>query len=515
MRTFLALLCCMVGFTSNLSAQKHDYTWLFSEQYIISNDWGEASMLDFNSSPPAISAPDSVQMIFGGTNFTMSNAEGELIFYTNGCEIHNARHQLMENGDGINPGDVHDVHCHESQHSPGYIVPTQGALALLKPGSNYVYYLFHIRSAYDPVLGPPYGSHINLLYTIVDMTQSSGNGIVYDKNTVLVDNSSSFTPLGEITAVKHANGQDWWIICPENQGNYYHKFLLTSEGIVEQSGQNIGTSIFRFTQGQSVFSPDGSKFAYILNDENEGIRLFDFDRETGLFSNPHFFPIPDDPGIQAGAAFSPSGRYLYASYNFELYQFDLWAPDIEASRVLIDTFDGYADPIPTHFANMQLGPDCRIYVFCSSCTTIHIIHNPDEGGTDCNFEQNAIQLPFGMRQFSNSIYPNYRLGPIDNPGEPCDSGIVNSSNTILPAKGISLFPNPSSGEAIHLQTGWTEANTAEAILFNALGQPVWQRTLELFGGNATFQLDHLPEGWYQLSLRAEGEQNVIPLMIQR
>ncbi|NRA51934.1 MAG: T9SS type A sorting domain-containing protein, partial [Phaeodactylibacter sp.] len=84
-----------------------------------------------------------------------------------------------------------------------------------------------------------------------------------------------------------------------------------------------------------------------------------------------------------------------------------------------------------------------------------------------------------------------------------------------PTGNALVYPNPTSGEEVNLKTGWTEANTAEAILFNALGQPVWQRTLELFGGNANFQLGNLPEGWYQLSLRAEGEQNVIPLMIQR
>ncbi|MCR9054028.1 MAG: hypothetical protein ACE362_01150 [Phaeodactylibacter xiamenensis] len=515
MRTFLTLLCCMAGFTSNLSAQKHDYTWLFSEQYILSNDWGEASMLDFNSSPPVISAPDSVQMIFGGTNFTMSNAEGELIFYTNGCEVHNARHQLMENGDGINPGDVHNNQCDESQHSPGYTVPFQGALAIPVPGDTNLYYLFHIRSAYDPIQGAPYGALIQLLYTVVDDAQNGGNGSILEKNTVLIDNSESFNSLGEITAVKHANGEDWWVVCPEKVGNKYYFFLLTSDGVTFSHEQEIGHAQTGYSWGQTVFSPDGSQFAYRSNNENDGVRLFDFDRSIGQFSNPRFFPMPEDYRWQAGTAFSPSGQYLYAGSNLELYQFDLWSSDIEASRTLIDTYDGYADPIPTHFSNMQLGPDCRIYVFCSSCTTIHVIHNPDEGGTDCNFEQNAIQLPFGMRQVSNSIYPNYRLGSIDNPGEPCDPGIVNSSNTLLPAKGISLFPNPSSGEAIHLQTGWREASSIEAILFNALGQPVWQRTLELFGGNATFQLGNLPEGWYQLSLRAEGEQNVIPLMIQR
>ena len=505
----------MAGFISNLSAQKHDYTWLFSEQYILSNDWGEASILDFNSSPPAISAPDSVQMIFGGTNFTMSNAEGELIFYTNGCEIHNARHQLMENGDGINPGDVHDHQCDESQHSPGYTVATQGALGLPMPSDENTYYLFHIRRTYQPPPNTHISRQTQLLYTIIDSESGSGMGAVVEKNTLLIDNTENLIPLGEITAVKHANGEDWWVGCSEKLGNKYYFFLLTSDGVAFSHEQEIGHDQTGFFLGQTVFSPDGSQFAYCVNNENEGVRLFDFNRATGQFSNSRFFPMPEDDGFQAGTAFSPSGQYLYTSYNFELYQYDLWAPDIEASRILIDAYDGYADPIPTHFSNMQLGPDCRIYVFCASCTTIHVIHNPDEGGTDCNFEQNAIQLPFGMRQHSNSIYPNYRLGPIDNPGEPCDPGIVNSSSTLLPAKGISLFPNPSSGEAIHLQTGWTEANTAEAILFNALGQPVWQRTLELFGGNATFQLGNLPEGWYQLSLRAEGEQNVIPLMIQR
>jgi hypothetical protein len=84
-----------------------------------------------------------------------------------------------------------------------------------------------------------------------------------------------------------------------------------------------------------------------------------------------------------------------------------------------------------------------------------------------------------------------------------------------PTGNALVYPNPTSGEEVNLQTGWTEANTAEASGGNALGQPVWQRTLEHFGGNANFQLGNKPEGWYHLSLRAEGEQNVNPLMIQR
>lgn len=65
-------------------------------------------MFDFNFSFFVISVLDSVQMIFGGINFMMSNVEGELIFYINGCEIYNVQYQFMENGEGINLGDVYD-----------------------------------------------------------------------------------------------------------------------------------------------------------------------------------------------------------------------------------------------------------------------------------------------------------------------------------------------------------------------------------------------------------------------
>ncbi|GIV32304.1 MAG: hypothetical protein KatS3mg030_610 [Saprospiraceae bacterium] len=34
----------------------------------------------------------------------MSDAEGHLLFYSNGCEVMNWAHQLVENGDSINPG---------------------------------------------------------------------------------------------------------------------------------------------------------------------------------------------------------------------------------------------------------------------------------------------------------------------------------------------------------------------------------------------------------------------------
>ncbi|MDO8368948.1 MAG: hypothetical protein Q7T20_19275 [Saprospiraceae bacterium] len=47
----------------------------------------------------------------------MSDQEGNLIFYTSGCYVVNAAHEIMENGDSINPGNVQQYIC-PSGHSP-------------------------------------------------------------------------------------------------------------------------------------------------------------------------------------------------------------------------------------------------------------------------------------------------------------------------------------------------------------------------------------------------------------
>lgn len=69
--------------------------------------------------------------------------------------------------------------------------------------------------------------------------------------------------------------------------------------------------------------------------------------------------------------------------------------DIVNPKTLIGVFDGYQSPFPTTFFNAQLAPDCKVYI--NSLTTVdvlHVIHNPDEPGLACNFEQHAVQLPF-------------------------------------------------------------------------------------------------------------------------
>ena len=42
---------------------------------------------------------------------TMSDSEGNLLFYTEGCQVYDASFNLMENGDSLNFGDIYSSYC--------------------------------------------------------------------------------------------------------------------------------------------------------------------------------------------------------------------------------------------------------------------------------------------------------------------------------------------------------------------------------------------------------------------
>ena len=131
--------------------------------------------------------------------------------------------------------------------------------------------------------------------------------------------------------------------------------------------------------GQAVFSPDGTKYARFQ--PNNNLNIFDFDRCAGELSNPVIIPFSPDTIFRAGVSFSPNSRFLYAHAYTKLYQFDMQATDVPASQLLIDEYDGVADPFPTRFYMGQLALDNKIYI--SSAGThehLHVIHSPDSLG---------------------------------------------------------------------------------------------------------------------------------------
>ena len=368
------------------------------------------TVMDFNTIPPDIYY-EFREMNFFITNASICDKEGELQFYTNGIYISNKNNQVMQNGLGINPGAYADEHI-----DVGYAMD-QGGFIIPCPGNNQRYYIFHAPLEYP---NPDIGWHCSkLYYTLIDVSFNNGLGKVLEKNQIIVEDTLG---VGKLTAVRHANGRDWWILIHKMASNAYYRILLSSNGVQNKGIEMEGNAIPDEGVGQAVFSPDGSKFIR-MNSINfalgQYVDIYDFDRCSGYLSN-HIRITYNDAAYAAGVAISPNSRYLYVSSFLNFYQYDLKAAYIPGSRKKIATYDGFLDNgISTPFYLAQLAPDGKIYINVpNGVRYLHVIHQPDSPGTACKIEQHGVHLPtYNAASLPN--FPNYRLGPLD--GSPCDT----------------------------------------------------------------------------------------------
>ena len=490
----LLLITC-----STFAQVKHDYNWIVGYDATSSTPEGEGTIIDFNNSPVAIDfLPLEINM--GSTNTTICNEEGELLFYSNGCSIYNADHLLMENGDNINPGQVHDIQCDN-----GYTV-SQGMISVPAPNSDNIYYIFHQHIIYETA---PFDVKIDqLLYSTIDINANNGLGSVIEKNEIAI--ADTLWP-GELTATKHSNGQDWWIMSPRFLQNKYYSLLLKPDSMEGPFEQAIGLTTTRSGEGsgQACFSSDGTKYArYNLTDQ---VYLFDFDRSVGQLSNFQQLMVADTAN-SGGVAFSPNSRFLYVSSTTHVYQFDLWAADIQASKKLIAIWDGFKelDFFPTNFYNMQMGSDCRIYINSTAGTSfMHVIQFPDLEGEVCQLEQRAIKLSsYNARTMPH--FPNYRLGT--TPTYPCDPSIdlpVAVSQVENSAIVFSLFPNPTTGQ-LNLQL---PPNVKSITILNTLGVQIRQWSNRDFPQNWTISDLNLPDGLYYCIVETSTDKQSLSFVI--
>ena len=393
-------------------AQKHDYIWLPGRGKVA--DWpfsgvnyqGGGVVMSFHSNPPSTRLQTFPLIMY--PQAIISDKNGDLVAYTNGCHIANKYHQIMDNGDTINPGRFQkNVQC--LLYYPTY----QGTIFLPDPGQEGRYYLFHMALDYA---GQPFLSGQRYYYSLIDAKANSGAGKVIDKNHLLLENG---TVGGYVTATKHANGRDWWVISPERFSNKYYTFLLSPKGVEGPYTQIVGDSLPYPCCGMTIFSPDGSK--YLRCTPHNGIKIFDFDRCTGQLSNQIAIDsaqtASSGPG---GLAFSGDNRLLYVSTNRFLLQYDMHASDIAASKVVLAEIDW--DPVPEigSFHQSLLAPDGKIYmVSLNYVLDMPVVHFPERQGKACKAVQRGFRLPalYGNDFIFN--FPHYRLGPLD--GSPCDT----------------------------------------------------------------------------------------------
>ncbi|WP_421949094.1 PKD domain-containing protein [Phaeodactylibacter xiamenensis] len=407
---YLLLFCSPL-----LHAQLHDYNWMMGysggEGTDTTNEFGLMWWRFEDEELRVLDHQHEGQATLWGNNAVYSDSAGGIFCYYDGKDIYNKNHTKMDGG----------MDWHESPYETGWLSPQNGLLFTPFVGDSLITLINSQHFSYD--LG---SSNLiagqDLFFSKINTIENNGLGkVVIRKDKVLLDTLD----YGKLSACRHANGRDWWVIVARYTLKEFHRLLLTPTGLEWVGTQQIGEG-GNLGLGQAFFTPDGNKhirYNSVGGGEQDNLNIFDFDRCTGLLSNPRQEAF-DQFGGGGGAAVAKGSRYLYLGAGIHLYQYDLWADDILSTRTQVAEYDGFIDFNPTTFYQSQRGPDGKIYI-CGGVGTryMHVIHNPDAPCPDCRIEQRGVALPnFNVGSVPN--YPNYRLGPID--GSPCDTlGIDN------------------------------------------------------------------------------------------
>jgi hypothetical protein len=489
-------------------AQKEDYYWLMGYQSPIGKpdtgynvEFGNIEM-DFNFQPINPLRKLTISD-FNLTNTSISDKNGNLLFYTNGTKIFNRNYQIIQNGDSINAG-YFQFEWDSTIKKGGYRT-MQGAIILPLPENDSLYYLLHlfVDSSHNGVM-QLYDS--KLLHTLVNIKANNGLGKVIYKDSVLIKDTFSYF----ISACKMANGKDWWIFVLDANTEYLHKLSLTKTGLKIEGREKLGRRS-KLDLYQACFSPDGKKF--ILFEAQYGLSIYNFDRCRGSFSNPQFCPIPeikDSSWFGLGISISTNSRLAYATATRRIFQYDLSATNISSSKEVVAIYDGYYDRATlfrTQFNVPQLAPDGRIYISTGSATRyLHIIDKPNEKGLACNVIQHGLKLPTWNR--SIPYFPHYRMG---TDSSSCKSGIEAAEDI-----DIKVYPNPASDyiDLVCMQSRLLSGMGVVVEFYNLLGQQFYPKMDDVDDG-LRIDVKELPKGVYLLKLltKSDNKQRIERIVI--
>ncbi|MDO9510748.1 MAG: hypothetical protein Q7J34_03230 [Bacteroidales bacterium] len=211
----------------------------------------------------------------------------------------------------------------------------------------------------------------------MNLASGLGGVVTTEKNIFIQGNVSE-----KITAARHANNSDVWVIIHERDNAVFKAYLVTTAGINLTPVQSIVGSIHESIGsyiGYMKTSPDGNYIACSVAPPGNFCELFSFNTSTALISNPIKF-TQFIYGSIYGLDFSLNSRYLFFSTS-ELgiiYKADLLSGDsasIIACQIGVVT-------IGSKIGAIQLGLDANIYFSQENYPNLHAVICPETSA--CN-----------------------------------------------------------------------------------------------------------------------------------
>lgn len=417
---------------------------------------------------------------------SISDNQGNLLFYTDGSTVYNKNHEIMLNGSRL----------------LGNSSSTQSAIILPYPDHPTMYVIVTVSA--DDMATIDYTTNQGFNYYYVDLARDNGFGeVIYPENNKLLIHSSE-----KVAAVRHINRKDYWIIT--HFQNTFYSYLLNANGLSNQPNiSTIGPYLDQRTypvnsRGYLSISPNGKKLAiahlsnlnyddipfdslnradsinptngYFANGYPGYLGVYDFNKGNGRVTNE---VILDESGSPYGVQFSPNSKVLYANSDYhslnslyntrwvrgELFNFNLEVPNhqIASTRRLIKLYEhpDTQSPLFTARGALQLALNQKIYYTRDYKSYLSHINNPNNY-LNPGFEEIGILFP----NASWNITTRYGLPPFISSSFERDILINESDITAICFGEEARFSFTNSDEVMVLSYLWDFGDGTTSTLEN-------------------------------------------------
>ena len=396
-------------------------------------------LLSFASGSPTASpiARDTSVSPWGGTvTASISDASGRYLFFCNGNAIYDAQGRMMSNGP-LNTIIFSDPWWQLLEHQTTVITPAPG-----RPNHYYTFY-------WDKAVAPRQGASLH--YAVVDMRLNGGRGGEVARSAALTS-----TTKPRVTAVRHRNNRDFWLLTRDEDTRGFVALLLTPQGVAATPVVSMAGEAQYPLVTDLQAAPDGLQLAtggVVVQGRTAtspgtalgSVCLYDFDNRTGVVSRERVIrqmafpsygtdgqgrPVPNGARLFS-LSFSPDGTKLYTSESnplpatrrfADIWQYDLSRPSLAAIAASRFRVSDVPTPAPSAVdttiipSQLQLTPTGEIWVpifdyalpynpATGALSRLYsaVIRYPNVAGAGCGFARRGFAYQPGQQP---DTFPN-------------------------------------------------------------------------------------------------------------